>query len=674
MITAPGAHAPAAGPVPGRPRVVALAGRPNTGKTTLFNALTGLDQRVANFPGTTVEQASGSLESSGPSVEIVDLPGTFSVLPASTDERVALDFLHAAAKAGELRVLCVSEASNLGLDLAFALALRECGFPVSLAVNMIDEAAENGLRLDAPALEASVGFPVFAVSARSGEGLERLKRYLSEEALPPSGNNPEPVVLVPSPAALAALQQKAQIQADAAALAALKGSLGRLLPVLARTIAIDRRLFHPLLGPLVLAAILFLVFQSLFSWAAPLQDAIESLGTGLSAALRPRLPPLLGSLACDGILAGILAVVVFLPQIAILFTLIGLLEASGYLPRAGAMVDRLLRPFGLDGKVFLPFLSSFACAIPGVMAARTISDERRRLTAVFLSPLMTCSARIPVYTLLIAAFIPPSLRIFGLNGQAVFLAGLYLLGVAVALALALALKTSPLYQVPRAPITVLPPYRLPKARDLARYVWTRCGHFVKRAGRVIFILSLALWAAANFPKNSETRALETRIAVLEAAPSADPAAMVELRGRRAAAAIEGSLLGRFGRLVEPVFSPIGYDWRLSIAVLSSLAAREVFVGTLGTIYALDPGQGGGDQGLISALRRARKPDGSPRYTAATAVSLLLFFAVAMQCISTIAVVRRETGSWRWPAAQFSCFFALAYSLAWAGYRLTSLVL
>ena len=662
-------------PAPSKSRVLALAGRPNTGKTTLFNALTGLNTPVANFHWTTVEQASGVMECPGRApVEIVDLPGTFSLLPASIDEKVALEFLLVAAQEGDLRVLCLSEASNLANDLTFALGLKDCGFQVFLALNMIDEAAENGLKPDIAALESRLGLRVFGISARNGDGMDALRDFLSEGAFAAGERTPETTLLLPGQAELAAVQRRAQAKADSAATAALGESRGRVLPVLARTISIDRKLFHPILGPVILGAILFLVFQSLFSWAAPVQDGLESAGAALSGWLRPNLPPLLGSLVCDGVLAGITAVIVFLPQIVILFTMIGLLEASGYLPRAGAMLDRLLRPFGLDGKVFLPFLSSFACAIPGVLAARTIPDERRRITAVLLSPLMTCSARIPVYTLLITAFIPESTRLLGLHARAVALSGLYVFGGAVALALALALKASPLYQAPSAPVTVLPPYRVPKPADLVRYVWTRAGHFITRAGKVIFALSLLLWAAANFPKSRETRELEARIAAVEAAPGADASLLSHLRGRRAAAAIEGSSLGRFGKIIEPVFAPIGYDWRLSIAVLSSLAAREVFVGTLGTIYALDPGEEGAEKGLLEALRTAKGPDGLPRYTAATAVSLLIFFAIAMQCVSTIATVRRETGGWGWPAAQFAVFFVLAYGLAWTGYRLTGLLL
>ncbi|MBI3564341.1 MAG: ferrous iron transporter B, partial [Elusimicrobia bacterium] len=433
-----------------------------------------------------------------------------------------------------------------------------------------------------------------------------------------------------------------------------------LLPTLARSIRIDRVLFHPAAGPLVLAATMFVLFQALFVGAKPIMDLLSSSLAALSDLLRARLPDgVLSSLLCDGAIPGISAVVVFVPQIAILFAMIGTLEHSGYLPRAGAMVDRALRPFGLDGKVFIPFLSGFACAIPGIMAARTIASSKRRLVATLLTPLMTCSARLPVYSLIITAFVPAAFRPWGLDGRGVVMFGMYLFGVVLALLLATALKWTRLYEAHPTPVTVLPPYRLPRARELGRYVWSRCWHFVSRAGQVIFIVSLLLWVMASFPRSPEARRLEAAAA----ATASDDA-----RHLAAAARIEGSLLGMTGRAIEPVFRPLGWDWRVSVAVLSSLAAREVFVGTLGTIYAMGR-ETGANEGLVKALREAKKDDGSPRYSVATAAGLLVFFAIALQCISTIAIVRRETGGWTWPAIQFSFLFVLAYALSFAAVRL-----
>ncbi len=612
--------------------VVAFAGRPNTGKTTLFNALTGLRQRVANFAGCTVEKATGAMSAGGVELEAVDLPGTFSVLPESQDEAVAFRFLRETASSGRpLQVLCVAEASSLANDLPLALSLKACGYPTALVVNMIDEAAINGVRVDGPRLASETGLPVALVSARHREGLDRVQAMISPEPAPRALD-----IGGAERAALHAVHHASLRRARESCAAAVSASRSGTLETIARSIGLDRRLFHPVLGPAILAAVMFLLFQSLFAWSQPLMDAISGAFASLTARLRPAIgSELLASLVCDGVIAGVAAVATFVPQIAILFTVIGVLEQSGYLPRAGVMVDRALRPFGLDGKVFLPFLSSFACAIPGVMAARTIPNERRRLLAVLLCPLMTCSARIPVYTLVIAAFVPAAWKPWGLSGQGLVLAGMYALGAGLALLFALLARASPFFSAHPAPVTVLPPYRLPKARELAHFVGTRVWHFLDRAGRVIFVLSLALWFLAVFPRAPEP---------------ATPAQQ-----------IEQSLLGRAGKAMAPVFAPIGYDWQLSVGVVSSLAAREVFVGTMGTLFALS-----GESepaGLAAALRG--------RYTLATAVSLLLFFAVALQCVSTIGVVRRETGGWKWPALQFSSFFLIAYGLAWAGYRITS---
>jgi ferrous iron transport protein B len=462
--------------------------------------------------------------------------------------------------------------------------------------------------------------------------------------------------------------------ADRACAAAVEAPGRSLLPTISRSIRIDRVVLHPAAGPVILCAAMFLLFQALFAWAKPLMDLLTNSLDVLAQALRARLPDgAATSLLCDGAIPGVSAVVVFVPQIAILFALIGTLEQTGYLPRAGAMIDRALRPFGLDGRVFIPFLSGFACAIPGVMAARTIPNEKRRLVAILLTPLMTCSARLPVYALIITAFVPEAFRPWGFNGRGVVMAAMYVFGVVMALLLALALKWTSLYEAHPSPVTVLPPYRLPQPRELARYVWTRCWHFIGRAGQVIFLVSLLLWALASFPRDEKVLApLESSLAAAQTEPpsAASSARIDELSRSVAAARISGSLLGRAGRLVEPVFRPLGWDWRVSVAVMASLAAREVFVGTLGTIYAMGHEEGS-SQGLIRALRQARRDDGSPRYGLATAVGLLIFFAIALQCVSTIAIVRRETGGWKWPLVQFGAFFVLAYALAFAAVRMVS---
>ncbi len=639
-------------------RVIALAGRPNTGKTTLFNALTGMRQKVANFAGCTVEKAVGTVTVGADDVEIVDLPGTHSLLPDTEDEKVAFRFLSDCVNDGsDLLVLCVAEASNLQNDLALAAGLKAAGYPVSVVVNMIDEARQNGVRVDAEALSEALGAPVVTASARSGEGLAGVHKLLRPKPL--RADLSEAVDFHRATKHRLRDLQDAGVAASADACAAGVTLPHRvLLPTVARSIRVDRVLFHAVAGPLILIATMFILFQALFVGAKPLMDLLSASLASLAEALRARLPDgVLSSLLCDGAIPGISAVVVFVPQIAILFAMIGALEHSGYLPRAGAMVDRALRPFGLDGKVFIPFLSGFACAIPGIMATRTIASSKRRLVATLLTPLMTCSARLPVYSLIIAAFVPPAFHPLGFNGGGVVMAGMYAFGVVIALLLATALKWTHLYEAHPTPVTVLPPYRLPRARELARYVWARCWHFISRAGQVIFIVSLVLWVMASYPRSPEARRLE-----------ALGATDVATAHQAAAARIEGSLLGMTGRAVEPVFRPLGWDWRVSVAVLSSLAAREVFVGTLGTIYAMGR-EAGSSEGLVHALHDAKKDDGSPRYTVATAAGLLIFFAIALQCMSTVAIVRRETGGWKWPVIQFSFLFVLAYALSFAAVKL-----
>ncbi|OGR49956.1 MAG: hypothetical protein A2X37_11650 [Elusimicrobia bacterium GWA2_66_18] len=630
-------------------RVVALAGRPNTGKTTLFNALTGLRQRVANFAGCTVEKAVGAVTVAGAELEVVDLPGTHSLLPATEDEKVSFRFLCECAEAGEdLLVLCVAEASNLSNDLALAAGLKAAGFRVALVVNMIDEARLNGIRVDKEALSDELGMPVVLASARTAEGLDAVCALLTSR--PPRADPSEVFDFRrASRRELRDLQEDAVRAADRACAVAVSLPHRVVLPTISRSMRIDRVLLHPVAGPLILAAAMFLLFQALFAWAHPIMDLLSEGLAALGEALRARLPAgAWSSLLCDGALPGVSAVAVFVPQIAILFTLIGALEQSGYLPRAGAMVDRALRPFGLDGKVFIPFLSGFACAIPGIMSARTIASERRRLVAILLTPLMTCSARLPVYTLIITAFVPASLRPWGLDGRGVVMTGMYVFGVLMALLLALALKWTRLYEAHPSLVTILPPYRVPRPRELLRYVRARVWHFLSRAGQIIFMVSILLWALASFPRAQRTQE--------GLAPEA-----------AAAVRIQGSALGMAGRAIEPVFKPLGWDWRVSVAVLSSLVAREVFVGTLGTIYAMGH-ETRSTQGLVRALQEAKKEDGTPRYGVPMAAGLMIFFAIALQCVSTIAIVRRETGGWKWPAIQFATLFVLAYGLSYAAVR------
>ena len=654
--------------------VVAIAGRPNTGKTTLFNSLTGLSQRVANFAGCTVDSAVGNLKDGDDSLEIVDLPGAYSLRPISQDEKIAFQFLEESSGDENLKghffVLCVAEASNLARDITLAQALKERGYSVGVVINMMDEARHNGIEINVSGLSQELGFPIFPASARYGEGIPEIHSFIASL----SEKSDLSLIVGQSFASIDEEEKNSRSLVEAALSKTVSLPDGEILSTVERSIKIDRKLFHPVLGPLILVATLFLVFESLFSLGRPLSDALGLWFSAGTEWLRGQIPgSFLSSLVCDGILAGVSAVATFIPQIAILFTLIGFLEQSGYLPRAGVMLDRAFRPFGLDGKVFVPFLSSFACAIPGVMAARTIADEKKRLAAIFLCPLMTCSARIPVYTLIIAAFVPASLKILGLNAQALVMAGLYGFGIVAALLFALVLKLGQAEDHFTVPLTVLPPYRFPHLREMAIYVWLRSSHFLIKAGRVIFTISLIIWALASFPQNPQSAPIKAEISNIRSSrvlSEGSKAKLAELQFQAQSLDLESSLLSHIGKLIEPVFKPIGYDWRVSVAVIASLSAREVFVGTLGTLFSVS-GEAEPSRGLIDSLRNARNAAGQPAYSLATAVSLLIFFAIALQCLSTFIVVGRETGGWKWPLIQFSSFFVVAYSLSWTGFHLTS---
>ena len=645
--------------------IVALAGRPNTGKTSLFNALTGRTQRIANFAGTTVEKAVGELTGvSGDAIEIVDLPGIITPLPTTEDQKVSLDFIDAQVRKNRaFAMFWVAEASNLDHDLAMALFFHRLGYPVVLVLNMMDEAEKNGLSIDLDALSKKTGLLVLATSVWTDKGLGILREAMMAEV---KREHPMPrrVLDTVSPADIFSLQYETACAArEITRAVSASASTESVLATVRQAMAIDRWLLHPIAGPIFFAAMMLFLFNSIFSWAAPITDRLSGgmdwLGTWVTASVPW---PALASLLADGVIAGLGAVIVFVPQIAILFLLIGVLEKSGYLPRAAALMDRLMRPFGLDGKVFVPLLSSFACAIPGIMATRTLESQKRRLSTILLAPLMTCSARLPVYTLLISAFVPVDWRIAGFSGQGMVMAAMYFLAVVLAMLVALVLKHTALYVRGGTPLMILPPFRVPRSKELLQFTWQRCAAFIKRAGKVIFVVSVILWFLAAYPKSdgSVGHDMPGAMATQTVAESADDDA--------AARQIEASYLGRLGKTIAPVFAPLGYDWKLSVAILSAFAAREVFVGTLGTIYAL----GSTDetsQSLVVHLQTALGRDGQPLYTLATAVSLLLFFAIALQCISTIAITYRETGGWKWPAIQATYLWVMAYAVAFLGYRL-----
>jgi ferrous iron transport protein B len=590
---------------------IALVGSPNCGKTALFNRLTGSRQKVANYAGVTVERKEGQFRTpGGRSVRVLDLPGAYSLEAASPDEAVTRDVCRGALPGEPLPdlLVCVADATNLRLHLRFVLELRRLGRPMVLALNLMDVARRRGVVIDVPALQARLGLPVVETVAVKRDGAAGLLAQL-DAALPPAAPAEDEGDLH---------AQVSALLAECVAMPAQAGSLDDRL---------DRWLLHPVWGLLILAAVMFLMFQAVFSWAAPLQDMlagwISVLGEAVSGAM-PEGP--LRSLVGDGLFAGLGTVMEFLPQILLLFVFILSLEESGYLPRAAFLLDRPMRAAGLTGRSFIPLLSSFACAIPGIMATRSIQDPRDRLATILVAPLMTCSARLPVYTLLISAFIPREdvLGVFNLQGLVMF--ALYFAGVASAMAAAWVIQRLRRGEGEHVLLLELPSYRLPNLLDLGIGLWERARIFLRRVTGIILSLTVLLWFLSSYP--------------------APPEGAI-------GPAIDYSLAGRIGRWMEPLFAPIGFNWQICIALIPGLAAREVAVAALATVYALSAAN---DAEAISALSPLIAAD----WSLATALSLLVWYVYAPQCLSTIAVIKRETNSWKQAGIATVYLFALAY--------------
>ncbi|MDR7267580.1 ferrous iron transport protein B [Pelomonas saccharophila] len=604
-------------------KLVALVGNPNCGKTALFNGLTGSHQKVANYAGVTVERKEGRLVTvAGKTVRLVDLPGTYSLHPRSPDERVTCDVLAGRAK-GEKRpdlVVCVLDATNLRRNLRLVLAVRRMGLPIVVALNMADLAARRGLKVDAAALSAQLGLPVVRTVAIHKEGLDELRSLLDK-----------PEVWEAAPLPTAGEQQVDDHVTVKTLLRALH--LDEELPHLPSD-RVDRVLLHPLAGSVILAVLLFLLFQAVFSWAEPPKDAIEGGMAWLGTQIGTWLPEgWLRSLLVDGIIAGCGSVLAFLPQILILFFFILVLEESGYLPRAALLLDRLMGSVGLSGRSFIPLLSSFACAIPGIMATRSISNPRDRLVTIMIAPLMTCSARLPVYALLIGAFVPHR-EVAGFELQGLVLFGLYFAGILGALAVAWILKRfTSTGRLVRPLMMELPSYHWPHPRSIAIGLWQRAMIFVKRVGGIILVLTLALWLLSSFPAPPEGAT---------------------------GAPIQYSVAGWLGAGLAKIFAPIGFNWQISLALVPGLAAREVAIGALGTVYALSAT---GDEAA-----QALSPLIAQSWSLATALSLLAWYVFAPQCIATLAAVKRETGGYKMPLIMTGYLFGLAYLASFITYR------
>jgi len=627
---------------------IALVGSPNTGKTTLFNALTGSNARVGNYPGVTVERREGALTRGtrdardARDVRILDLPGTYCLEGETPDEQIVGQVLRGAIPGEALpdALLVVADATTLRRGLGLVREVLKRHLPTLLVVTMIDEVKARGGRLDLMTLSRILGIHVVGVVGHRGVGLEQLRGFLESPeawprraALPPADD---------------AVQRFAWVDETCRAIGA-----GDLAPD-TRTDRVDRVLLHPVAGIAVFALVMVLLFQSIFSWAVPAMDAIDAafgeLGT-LSHAVLPA--GWLTDLWADGIVAGVGSVLIFLPQILILFAFLHFLTDVGYMARAAFVVDRVMGWVGLQGRSFVPLLSCYACAVPGIMAARTIASPRERLATILVAPFMTCSARLPVYTLLIAAFIPatPVLGPIGLQGLTMF--ALYLLGAATALASAALLNSTLLRGTVSVFYMELPPYRLPTARLLARQVWGSAAAFVKRAGTIILAASVVLWLLLNFPSAPE-----------------DPARTEQ---EQAQADLHASAAARLGHAIEPAIAPLGFDWKIGVGLVASLAAREVIVATLAQIYAV------GDAEDFGGLRDAIVGDVDPRtggrvFSLPSALSLLVLFVFALQCTSTIVVMARETGSWRWPALAFGYMLGLAWLASFVTYQVSRALL
>jgi ferrous iron transport protein B len=765
------------------PAYVVLTGNPNCGKTTLFNALTGLRAKVGNYAGVTVERKEGRLLGAPAALNLraLDLPGTYSLSPQSLDEQISRDVLlnRLPELPAPALIVVVVDASNLQRNLYYTTQVVELGYPTLIALNMVDVAQANGHQIDAEKLAAELGAPVVPLVASEGRGLPELRERILAVHQNPAPLKPRRFCSLPGPlekeaAIVAALlaetfhERRPQAAAEALLIlsnekalassaehypaniqtavasarqrldaaevdwrgAAIEGRYARIADIQAAVTTelappgetfsdkLDRVLTHKVWGTLIFVAIMMLMFQSIFRFAHWPMDRLQDLVDWVGSIVANLVPPGdLNSLLVDGVIAGVGAVVVFLPQILLLFLFIGFLEDTGYMARAAFLMDRLMSKVGLHGKSFIPMLSSFACAIPGIMATRTIESPKDRLVTILVAPLMSCSARLPVYTLLIGACIPnlPVLGVLGLPGLTML--AMYLLGIIVALLMAWLFKKTLLKGETPLLIMELPPYKRPLLRVVVRHMWDRSKLFLRRAGTVILGINIILWALATYPRSGKlTQDFAARRAAIQADatppdstanPPNHPTAqsannptfqhstlptfqssnnpsihqsnqkdrLAALDAEEAGEKLRRSFAGHLGRLIEPIIAPLGFDWKMGIGIVSSFAAREVFVSTMSIVYNV--GRYDRSESSLSNLQKTLKAqhhlDGTPIYTPLTALTLMVFYVFALQCVSTVAVVRRETNSWKWPFFQWLYMGALAWSLAFLAYRIGHLL-
>lgn len=656
---------------------VALAGNPNAGKTTLFNALTGMRQKVANYPGVTVERKEGVWNLNGEkNSHLIDLPGLYSLDATSLDEQISHDVL--TGKVAGLPkpdvVVAVVDATNLERNLYLVTQLLEYKIPVVVALTMIDTAEKQSLEIDARKLSELLQIPVVGIKAKQKIGIDELAQAVLQAAktrrkphLPWhmdaddfSGIDEIHLSLSNNDAG------NRQIFARYNFISDVYQEVVKPKESLERSVSerIDGVLTHKFFGLVILIAILLLVFQTIFSWANLPMDLLEQGFGALGDLARQSMPEgILTDLIVDGIIAGVGGVLVFLPQILLLFLFLSILEDTGYMARAAFLLDKLMSGVGLHGKAFLPLLSSFACAIPGIMATRTIENPKDRLATILIAPFMSCSARLPVYTLMIATFFAGQ-TVFGfLSLGAVLILAMYALGLIVAIIVAFVLKRTILKSPPPPFVMELPPYRLPNFRAVFQNIFIRAGLFLKRAGTVILAISIILWALTYFPRNNQSSAVGGQ--QTEAAENGGEQLNEQVRE---GAQIQNSYAGTLGHAIEPVIRPLGFDWKIGVALIASFAAREVLVSTLSIIYNVGKDGDAENETLLQAVREAKRDDGTPAWTPLTALTLMVFFVLAMQCISTVAVVRRETNSWMWTLFMVGYMTVLAYVAAFITYQ------
>ena len=648
---------------------VALAGNPNAGKTTLFNFLTGLNQKVANYPGVTVERKAGVWKVGDLTASLIDLPGLYSLETTSLDEAIARDVLTGdiAGMPQPDAIVAVVDATNLERNLYLVTQLFEFGIPVVVALTMIDVFEKQKHQIDVGKLSDLLHAPVVEVNVKSGRGKSELVESINK--------------IVRSKPTLPFAAEDHSENGNGNGNGKIFARYNFISDVVQRSVKhndreahqlsekIDRILTHKVFGLIILIAILLLIFQAIFSWASLPMDLLDKGFGSLGDLVRSRMAEgILTDLLVDGIIAGVGGVMVFLPQILLLFLFISILEDTGYLARAAFLLDKLMSRVGLHGKAFLPLMSSFACAIPGIMATRTIESRRDRFATIMIAPFMSCSARLPVYTLIIGAFFAGQTFFGVVSVGAVLMLSMYALGIITAVIVAFILKRTILKAPPPPFIMELPPYRLPNVRTVLQNMFTRAGLFVKRAGTVILTLSIVLWAMMNFPRQSQDDITNLRTQIEQTCNCSPEEAQKQTETQAKSDILRNSIAGRLGHAIEPVIKPLGYDWRIGIGLFSAFAAREVFVSTMSILYSVGKDSNAESEPLLQAVRDAKNDSGEKIWSPLLGLSTMVFFLLAMQCISTLAIVRRETNSWRWPIFMTAYMCGLAYLASFLIYQ------